>query len=265
MTSTQKNMHGLTGLLSGQATDVRRILGLSFFTGPTSEAVDHMESQGGLLVAPSGPVLAQFPFDRRVRDGLLSADLTIPDSGLMVHLWNLLQHDHITKISGLAYLRELLARPKFRESGATYWVMASPSSAARNTEWLRRNGISVDGEDVYVAPFYGDSIQDPALLERIQRRNPRHVVITLGGCRQEPLGAYLKRNLPYRPAIHCIGAAIAFLTGDQVYIPEWADRLALGWLFRCASEPTAFVPRFWRARRVCSLIIRYRQELPFEN
>jgi N-acetylglucosaminyldiphosphoundecaprenol N-acetyl-beta-D-mannosaminyltransferase len=248
-----------------QSTGFRRILGLNFFTGCTAEAVDRMESSGGLLVAPAGPALAQLPFDRRLREGLLSADLTIPDSGLMVLLWNLLQHDRVTKISGLAYLRELLARPGIRDGGGVYWVMANPSSAARNSEWLRRNGIPVGLEDVYVAPFYGDSVQDQALLERIQERKPRHIVITLGGGKQEPLGAYLKQNLPYRPAIHCIGAAIAFLSGDQVYIPVWADRFALGWLFRCASEPAAFVPRFWRARRVCSLIIRYRQELPLKN
>ena len=34
------------------------------------------------------------------------------------------------------------------------------------------------------------------------------------------------------PAIHCIGAALGFLTGDQVRIPHWADQWILGWLFR---------------------------------
>ena len=34
----------------GQSTGFRRILGLTFFTGRTAEAVDRMESSGGLLV-----------------------------------------------------------------------------------------------------------------------------------------------------------------------------------------------------------------------
>jgi UDP-N-acetyl-D-mannosaminuronic acid transferase (WecB/TagA/CpsF family) len=258
-------MHGPTHAADGRTTDFRQILGLTFFTGLASQAVDRMESHGGLLVAPAAPALAQLPFDRRWREGLLSADLTLPDSGLMVLLWNVLQGDRVPKISGLAYLRELLARPGVRERGSTYWVMASPSSASRNVEWLRRRGISIGPEDVYVAPFYGDNVQDPDLLDLVQKRKPRHIVITLGGGKQEPLGAYLKHNLSYRPAIHCIGAAMGFLSGDQVLIPEWADHLALGWLFRCASEPAGFIPRYWNARKLCALMVRYRQEMPYQN
>jgi hypothetical protein len=41
------------------------------------------------------------------------------------------------------------------------------------------------------------------------------------------VGLYLKRSLSYEPGIHCIGAAIAFLSGDQARIPLWGDRLGL--------------------------------------
>ena len=54
---------------------------------------------------------------------------------------------------------------------------------------------------------------------------------------QERLGLYLKQRLSYRPAIHCIGAAIGFLSGDQVYIPVWADALGMGWLYRTLADP----------------------------
>lgn len=63
-------------------------------------------------------------------------------------------------------------------------------------------------------------------------------------------------------AIHCIGAAIAFLSGDQVAIPAWADKLYPGWLFRCLSEPKRYVPRYWAARKLFSLMVRYRSDLP---
>ena len=74
---------------------------------------------------------------------------------------------------------------------------------------------------------------DPDLLQCISGLRPRHVVITVGGAIQERLGLYIKRSLDYAPAIHCIGAAIAFRSGDQVYIPRIADRLAMGWLLWC--------------------------------
>jgi UDP-N-acetyl-D-mannosaminuronic acid transferase (WecB/TagA/CpsF family) len=100
-------------------------------------------------------------------------------------------------------------------------------------------GIEVPEECVYLAPMYGEqeNISDPELLARIERIRPQACVLTLGGGTQERVGLYLKRNLSYLPAIHCIGAAIAFLSGDQVKIPVWADPLYLGWLYRSISEP----------------------------
>jgi N-acetylglucosaminyldiphosphoundecaprenol N-acetyl-beta-D-mannosaminyltransferase len=238
----------------------RQILGIKFFTGSAAEAVDRM-STGGLLVVPSGPALKDLPSNLSYREALLNADLTITDSAFMVLIWNFLQRDHIQRTSGLAYLRELLQRQDIREAG-TFWVMAGPSSAVQNVHWLRSIGINVSPEDIYLAPLYKDEIADEALVNLLRERRPRHIVLTLGGGTQEPLGFYLKKNLDFHPAIHCIGAAIAFLTGDQVRIPAWADRLYMGWLFRCLAQPRRYVSRYWRARKLLPLMLRYRGNLP---
>jgi UDP-N-acetyl-D-mannosaminuronic acid transferase (WecB/TagA/CpsF family) len=106
------------------------------------------------------------------------------------------------------------------------------------------------------------TLADPALLDRLNRLRPQHVIMTIGGGTQERLGLYLKRNLAYRPAIHCIGAAIAFLSGDQVHIPVWADKFYLGWLFRSIAEPRRYGPRYWDAFKLFPLMRRYRDRLP---
>jgi UDP-N-acetyl-D-mannosaminuronic acid transferase (WecB/TagA/CpsF family) len=72
----------------------------------------------------------------------------------------------------------------------------------------------------------------------------------------------LKRACDFRPGIHCIGAAIGFLSGNQVGIPPWADKYYLGWLCRCLSEPSKFIPRYWLAIRLVPLMIRYREKAP---
>jgi len=218
-------------------------------------------STGGLLVVPAAPALKDIPWNVSYREALLNADLIITDSAFMVLIWNFLQRDRIRRLSGLTYLRELLQRQDLRKLGNTFWIMASPSSATKNTQWLHSNGFAVAPEDVYLAPIYGDEIADEALLTKLRERRPRHIVLTLGGGIQERLGYYLKRNLDFRPAIHCIGAAIAFLSGDQVKIPEWADRFYLGWLFRCCSE-SRYVSRYWGARKLFPLILHYRENLP---
>jgi UDP-N-acetyl-D-mannosaminuronic acid transferase (WecB/TagA/CpsF family) len=238
-----------------------RILGVDFFGGSVADAVTAME-RGGLLVVPAAPALKDIDRNTAYREALLNADLCIPDSAFMVMIWNRISKQKIQRLSGLLYLRELLQRPDTHRPGNVLWIMASPASAERNLNWLKSQGIEVPNECVYLAPMYGGKVDDPALLEMLERLRPQHIVVTVGGGTQERLGLYLKQRLSYRPAIHCIGAAIAFLSGDQVGIPVWADKLYLGWLFRTLADPKRFGPRYWEARKLLNLMLRYRDKLP---
>ena len=242
--------------------DFRTILGIRFFLGTAIQAIERMQS-GGLLVVPAAPALKDLGSDASYREALLNADLTIADSAFMVMVWNKLQGDSIRRLSGLEYLRELLKQPDIRLPGNCIWIMASAVSAERNLSWITSQGITVPDDCVYVAPIYGQGdIEDGALITLLEHLRPKHVILTVGGGTQERLGLYLKRHLSYLPAIHCIGAAIAFLSGDQVHIPAWADRLYLGWLYRSISEPRRYAPRYWEARKLLYLLIRYRDRLP---
>ena len=214
---------------------------------------------------PAAPALKNLAHDQRYRDALLGADFAVADSALMVLLWNLIERNRISKLSGLKYLRVLIEQEEFRQPGNSFWVMPSTAAAECNAAWLRRNGIPVANEDIYVAPIYGAEIQDLKLLERLERRRPKHLVLGIGGGTQERLGFYLRQNLNYRPAIHCVGAAIAFLSGDQVRIPVWVDELGFGWLWRSISNPRRFVPRYWDARHLVPLMLRYRDRLPVDR
>jgi UDP-N-acetyl-D-mannosaminuronic acid transferase (WecB/TagA/CpsF family) len=255
-----------------QAANFHRILGIDFFDGSARAAIALMR-EGGLLVIPAAPALKDLDRNPDYRDALLNADLAITDSAFMVLIWNRMQRTPIRRLSGLEYLRVLLLEPGVRRPGNTVWIMPSPSSAKRNRAWLQRQGITIPDDHVYLAPMYtasctepaedgSQSLSDPVLLERLERLRPQHIILTIGGGTQERLGLYLKRNLSYRPAIHCVGAAIAFLSGDQVCIPMWADRYYLGWLFRSLSEPKRYGPRYWEARKLLILMRRNRGYLP---
>lgn len=239
----------------------RQILGVNFYVGDVHGAIRRLAS-GGLLVVPAAPALKDVALNDEYREALTNADVAIADSAFMVLLWNLMEHDSIPRLSGLKYLKELLREDSVRTPGNTFWVMAGSKSAKKNIAWLRSEGIDVPEDCVYEAPMYGSKIEDPALIAKLEALRPKNVVITVGGGTQERLGLYLKRNLDYLPAIHCIGAAIAFLSGDQVRIPNWADRLYLGWLFRCLSSPRRFVPRYLSAPQLIPLLWRYRNQLP---
>ncbi len=241
---------------------VTKILGIDFFHGTAREAVDRMRRHGGLVVVPAAPALKDLDTRADYREALISADMALTDSAFMVIIWNRLGRNKIRRLSGLEYLRELLRHEDVRQPGNTLWVMAGAESARCNTEWLRGEGVFVPDGCVYVAPIYRETVEDPELLRRLQSLKPRHVIVTIGGGTQERLGLYLRRRLDYTPSIHCIGAAIAFLSGDQVQIPMWADRFYMGWLFRSVSEPKRYLPRYWDARKLFRLMIRYRDQLP---
>ncbi len=238
-----------------------RILGVNFFCGTAQQTIAQMKT-GGLLVVPAAPALKDLPTNPDYREALLQADLAITDSAFMVLIWNFISTRRVPRVSGLEYLKELLLEEDLRKPGNTLWIMASPKSARTNLEWLRSEGIEIREDDVYMAPLYQGEIRDEVLLAKMRTHRYQHVVVTVGGGTQERLGLYLKQKLDYLPAIHCIGAAIAFLSGDQVHIPTWADKTGMGWLFRCLSKPTAYVPRYWAARKLVWLMLRYRSELP---
>lgn len=243
--------------------EYRQILGIRFYVGGLRGALDRM-ANGGLIVVPAAPALKELASNPGYRDALLNADVVITDSAFMTLVWNLLELDSIRRLSGLEYLRGLLLLPEVSRLGNTFWIMGGPASSKKNLEWLSAQGMTISQEYVYVAPIYGAKVEDDVLLRKLNHLRPRNIIVTLGGGTQEKLGIYLKRRLDYLPSIHCIGAAIAFLSGDQVSIPVWADRCYLGWLFRCIYSPTRYLPRYWSARKLLPLLLRYRSELPAE-
>ncbi len=105
-------------------------------------------------------------------------------------------------------------------------------------------------------------MEDAELLAVIERRRPVCIFVNVGSGVQEQLGWYLRKNLSYKPAILCTGAAIAFLTGGQAPIPPWADRYYLGWLLRIPRDPKRFGRRYLNAFKLVPLLVKYRERLP---
>jgi exopolysaccharide biosynthesis WecB/TagA/CpsF family protein len=239
----------------------RQVLGIQFFNGDVDEAVQSMIQRGGFLIAPSGTCFARLREDERYRHAVLAADLAIADSGLMVVLWRIIQRERIQRISGLKYVKHLIGKLKVAENTNVFWVLPTEHARLRLIEWSRREPFPIANDSCYVAPHYGLELSDQNLLALIEQRRFGHVIIAIGSGAQEKLGHYLRENLSYRPVIHCTGAALGFITGDQIAIPDWADRFFLGWLFRLLAQPCRFVPRLIRGFELPWLIWKYGENL----
>ena len=240
-----------------------KVLGIDFFNGHVSSVVGLLES-GGLLVAPSGPGLETIERDQTYYRSLLEADIVIPDSGYMVLIWNLLHRTRLNRISGLLFLDTLFKDQKFKTNTEILLVNPRPVEAAANLKYMNGIGFNLTDQNSYLAPLYPlEKVEDSILLSIIKQRRPQYIIINIGGGIQEKLGAYIKRNLDYRPAIICTGAAIAFFSGHQAHIPSWADRLFLGWLIRCIQNPKLYVPRYVKSFRLLLLMLRYGSRSPY--
>jgi UDP-N-acetyl-D-mannosaminuronic acid transferase (WecB/TagA/CpsF family) len=241
----------------------QQILGINFFNGDVDEVVGSMCRDGGFVVVPAAPAMVKLRHsDKSYRRALTSADVAIADSGLMVSLWRIFKGRPISRISGLKYLTRLICQPTFQSPGMAFFVLPTDKALRAILRWSAGEPFRLLAENCYVAPLYGSSVEDRELLDRLELRKPSHIVIAIGNGPQEKLGLFLRETLSYRPAIHCIGAALGFLTGDQVAIPDWADRFYLGWLFRLFAQPGVFIPRLTRALELPWLLLRYGRELP---
>jgi len=247
---------------SSEVEAIAQILGIQFFNGDVDEAVGLMFQHGGLLVAPSGTCFARLREDERYRRAVLAADLAIADSGLMVVLWRLFRRERLQRISGLKYLKHLLGKIQGEGNRDVLWVLPSERAQEKLIGWSRRQAFPINTNYCYVAPQYGSEVEDRDLLGLTEQRRPAHVIIAIGSGAQEKLGYYLRKNLSYRPSIHCIGAALGFVTGDQVAIPDWADRFYVGWFWRLLAQPRTFVPRLSRGLELPWLLWKYGQKLP---
>jgi exopolysaccharide biosynthesis WecB/TagA/CpsF family protein len=232
-----------------------------FFNGSARDAVERARHDGGLVVIPAAPALIKLNYDQDYRLALQRADLVLADSGLLTLLWWLVGGGRLKKISGISYLKCLLADSEIPKKEKLFLVVSSDAAKCKAIDWLRERGFPIDPDDSHVAGAAAHE-QEHALLFEIEKRRPQHVIIALGGTGQEKLGLYLRDFLLYRPSIHCVGAALGFLTGIEHPIPDWVERCNLGWLSRLVSQPRMLLPRLGIAFILAGMVFKYRSELP---
>jgi len=231
-----------------------KLFGIQFINGDFNLAYNKL-NDGGLMVVPAAPALAEIYRDKSYYNALLKSDFAIPDSGFMVLILKLFKRVNINKLSGVSFLRNFIF--KINPSDTIFLIDPTRESSIINNVYLKDCGIVISKDDHYVAPFYNTSnIIDRVLINKLEEKKPKYILINIGGGVQEPLGLYLKNNLSFKPSIICTGAAIAILNGQQALMPNWIDKLYLGWLARCLHNPSVFIPRYLKSFKLFPLLIK---------
>lgn len=236
-----------------------KILGVRFFDGVLRDVLESFLANGGLLVVPASPALTKLKYDEQYRRALTESDVALLDSSFVAMAWKILTGRSVSRICCAQYLKALLANETFRASDVL-WIVSSNPVQQSATEWFRSHGFDERRHSFHVPDFR--SPEDHALLLKIEQQRPVHIVIATAGGTQEKLGLYLRDYLLYRPCIHCVGSALAFLTSCERPIPPWAEAARMGWLFRLIAQPRMILPRIGIAFTLWRMLSRDRTELP---
>ncbi len=232
------------------------ILGVKYLCGGYQQA-EYLVDQGGLMVVPAAPNLADIYKDKYYYDSIKNCDFAIPDSGLMVVLTKIFKRNDIKKISGLEFLKNFLKKESLTVERSLFLIDPSLEERRLNQRYLSNQNIKIEFSDHYVAPFYKiGNMADQKLLAILEKKKPKYILINIGGGVQEKLGFFLKESLSYRPGIICTGAAIAFLTGKQAQIPPAFEKFYIAWLARCIDNPRVFIPRYFKALKFIPIFIK---------
>ena len=233
-----------------------KIFGINFIYGEYEDALYRL-NLGALMVVPAAPALALINSDVKYFNALQRSDFAIPDSGFMVLTLRIFKGIKLKKLSGLKFLRKFLDEEKIKQSSDVFLIDPTMEDSLINNKYLNKSGFLIEKSDHYISPIYNeDNIIDTKLLDIIEKKKPKYIIINLGGGVQERLGLYLKNHLSYLPGIICTGAAIAFLTGRQANIPNYVDKLHLGWLYRCIENPKKFIPRYIKGFSLLPILIK---------
>lgn len=238
--------------------EIVELMGVKFTTSPYHDIKSALD-EGAMMVVPSGPGLATIDDDQLYYQAIRDADFAIFDSSLFILLCRLLGVGAFPKYSGYAFLRDFLGDSSL---SGKYLMLVDPNQeeSKANSDYLESLGLGLNVYS-YVAPVYGDCIEDSELKSLVIDMNPDFLLINIGGGVQEILGAWLKKVLVKTPGIICTGAAIAFLTGRQAHITDATDRLYLGWLVRSIHSPIKFTRRYLAATKLITVMRKRRDEL----
>ena len=161
------------------------------------------------------------------------------------------RQDRRVSVTTGADLVEPLCKAAAEDGLSVYLFGATRSSLEKAARSLRERhrGLSIVGLE---APPFGFDPQSPAAdaaAARIAASGARLVLVALGAPKQE---LFADRAFSRHPQLGfvCIGAALDFISGEQVRAPRILHGTGLEWLWRLAAQPRRLAWRYWLCARL---------------
>ena len=212
-------------------------------------------NKGGIMIAPSAPSLVMMNNNPIYVESMEKSNFAIFDSSYLCLLLFFIKGIKVNKTSGLKFIKYFLEKSKGFDHNSIFLIDPNKVESDRNRNLFISYGYLMEKKYQYIAPKYSNiPIIDNDLFRQLNSLKPKYIIINLGGGIQEIIAYKIKNKMEYNPSIICTGAAISFLTGAQVKIPGFIDSIGLGWFYRCVFNFRVFIPRYYAAFKLASML-----------
>ena len=200
---------------------------------------------GGYLVAPAASALTEIKNDKIYYNAIKSSDIAIFDSGFFCILLRIFLICSPIKFSGFLFLKKFLNYNKAKKK-LVLSINSSDYQGKKNADLLSLHKFK--NILLRTAPFYkSNNINDPKIINYINKHKPYYIIINIAGGKQEPLAYFIMKNIKFKCTIFCLGGAIDFINGIQAPINEFIDKIYLGWFMRILFNPKVFFLRVFNS------------------
>ena len=168
-----------------------------------------------------------------------------------LELYSRLVNRPITQLRGSDFLKMNLPRA----STGKQLIIGGFKGSERNLLERLQNIFDKKLDIVFHQPAFSTdvSVLFQSSLRAASGSGAEAVWLGVGTPKQDILASKLQSLV--NANIYCVGAAIAFLVGDDSESPRWVQKLGMEWLFRFAKEPRRLWKRYFFGNATFILIL----------
>ncbi len=236
--------------------DRPQILGVPFSAvtcdGAVDKAAECIRNKSFCHIVTPGPeFIMRAQHDKKFREILRSAELSLADGMGVVLMGRLLGLPRLTRTTGNDIMHALFERASVEGWGIYLYGVLRHGAAERAAEHALRQYPKLRIVGVDSGFRHWIRLPDAIACWRIRRSKARILFVALGAPEQEYWIARNRRRLGDVMVAVGIGGAVDYLAGAMRRPPVVAQKLGFEWLFRLAAQPR----RRWQ--RILTAVVRF--------
>ncbi|MDN5331894.1 MAG: N-acetylglucosaminyldiphosphoundecaprenol N-acetyl-beta-D-mannosaminyltransferase [Tepidanaerobacteraceae bacterium] len=201
------------------------------------KVIEFTKSDGlKIIVTPNAEIIMAAQKDKKLKDAINSADLSLPDGIGVVLASKILGKPLEQRTTGFDLMMMILE--KARDEGLSIFLLGGkPGVAEGAAENIKKKfpGIEIAG----VHHGYFDESEENEVIGMINEASPDILFVAMGAPKQELFMTRNRRKLRCKVAMG-VGGSLDVLSGKVRRAPKIMQNAGLEWLYRLITQPSRF-------------------------